>query len=333
MLALILNVDCAEINFIDRDRQWSKSRYGGTVRQIPREHSLCAHTIFQDDVMIVPDTRTDSRFRDNPYVNDPPEVRFYMGVPLCSRNGHAVGTLCVFDDTPRSPANNEIQTLKNYGEITENELRRRRTDREQLPRNTRADFHKHLQHRVNNTLQLVLSFLNLERRVNPDRTIEDRHYTLRSRIQMFGLLQKHLADDDELRVKMKRVVDDLIEGKLRDYPDRITDDVDRTSRVDDITVTMNRATVLTVMVNELIDNALRHAFSPSKPGKLHVALHKNRSRIRLQVEDNGPGIPDSRQQNTGTTGIRLLQKLCAHLGAELHFDTSNGTTATVRIPR
>lgn len=68
---------------------------------VPRELSFCGHAIQQPDVFIVPDATVDARFAGAPLVASPPHLRFYAGAPLITSDGHALGTLCVFDRVPR----------------------------------------------------------------------------------------------------------------------------------------------------------------------------------------------------------------------------------------
>ncbi|HEU0067466.1 MAG TPA: GAF domain-containing protein [Sphingomonas sp.] len=76
-----------------------------------RSTSICGHTILEAPApMCVPDLAEDPRFVENPYVIDPPHVRFYFGTPLLSPTGHAMGALCVFDVVPRARPSPPIAT-------------------------------------------------------------------------------------------------------------------------------------------------------------------------------------------------------------------------------
>lgn len=108
--AYVCEVPIAVINFIDRDRQWFKSEVGLGVRETPLDVSICAHAILQPGLFVVPDTRADERFADNPLVNGEPRLRFYAGALLETDDGYPLGTLCVLDHQPRvlTPEQGEI---------------------------------------------------------------------------------------------------------------------------------------------------------------------------------------------------------------------------------
>lgn len=106
-------VPIAFISLVDGDRQWFKARVGLQVTETPREHAFCAHAI-QNPLtpMQVKDAQADSRFAANPLVTGDPHIRFYAGAPLVTSNGHALGTLCVIDDKPRSLDAKQLETLQ-----------------------------------------------------------------------------------------------------------------------------------------------------------------------------------------------------------------------------
>ncbi|XVU22407.1 GAF domain-containing sensor histidine kinase [Actinoplanes sp. CA-054009] len=101
LAAQLCRAPMAAISLIDGERQWLKSRLGIEVCEVARDRSFCAHAMFSDGVMQVPDARLDPRFRDNPAVTGDPHVVFYAGAPLVTASGQALGALCVIGHEPR----------------------------------------------------------------------------------------------------------------------------------------------------------------------------------------------------------------------------------------
>ncbi len=119
----ILNVPIAAFTLVDEKRQWFKAVQGLSDLEAPREISMCAHTILGDDPMIVPDTRKDTRFVDNPMVTQDPRLGFYAGCPVRSPDGYKIGTLCIADTRPRKLNAEQVTALRDLGGIIESELR------------------------------------------------------------------------------------------------------------------------------------------------------------------------------------------------------------------
>jgi adenylate cyclase len=116
------DVPIAYVALVDADRQWFKSRIGLEPQQTPRNTSFCGHAILQDDALVIPDARRDTRFAGNPMVLGEPFARFYAGLPLRAQNGYKVGTLCVIDKRPRQFGPSEIETLQHLGALVEREF-------------------------------------------------------------------------------------------------------------------------------------------------------------------------------------------------------------------
>ncbi|TPG42570.1 EAL domain-containing protein [Sphingomonas koreensis] len=128
LAATIFETAAAAISFIDDDRQWFKSVVGLGMHETPISHSFCAHTILQDDVMVVEDATSDPRFVDNMLVTGEPHLRFYAGMPIRAADGTAVAALCVIDPVARLHGITDVQrtTLKVLAAQVETQLELRR---------------------------------------------------------------------------------------------------------------------------------------------------------------------------------------------------------------
>lgn len=123
LIADIFTVPMALITLFDHDRQWFKSAYGWSRREINRDISLCTYVLLHfDDVFIIPDTLADSRFADNPLVTGDPGVRFYAGTIIRDPDGRAIGTLCILDRIPRELNGQQRTWLRQFADLVESEL-------------------------------------------------------------------------------------------------------------------------------------------------------------------------------------------------------------------
>jgi len=112
LASIICDVPIALISLVDRDRQWFKSHHGLNADQTHRQHSFCSHAIIKpDSAFIIPDSRIDDRFKDNPLVTGNPNIVFYAGIPLVSNNGYGLGTFCIIDVKPRELTEKQLSAL------------------------------------------------------------------------------------------------------------------------------------------------------------------------------------------------------------------------------
>jgi adenylate cyclase len=139
LAAQICDCPVALVSFVDASRQWMKAKYGplpAELSECPREISVCRATICVDDILYVPDLTKDQRFNTSPLVTDGLRLRFYCGVPLITRDGHALGSLCVVDFKPRELTFEQQEALRRLSRQTmvHLELRRQLLERNEMLR-------------------------------------------------------------------------------------------------------------------------------------------------------------------------------------------------------
>lgn len=129
--AAVCGTPMALVTLIDRDTQWFKARTGLDGHQTERNVAVCDHAIRQpDQLMEIGDLMQDSRFVDNPVLNEM-GARFYAGMPLVTETGAAVGSVCVVDLTPRELNSTQREALQALARLTMTLMEGRSREREQ----------------------------------------------------------------------------------------------------------------------------------------------------------------------------------------------------------
>ena len=133
LLSQLLDAPIAAVNLLARTRQWFKAEVGLNTREMPLDDSICKFALLQEDLMVVPDTRLDSRFRANPLVTGAPGLRFYAGALLKTADGVALGTLCVLDTVARPQGLTQQQrfTLDTLAQQVMSQIELRKSVRDQ----------------------------------------------------------------------------------------------------------------------------------------------------------------------------------------------------------
>jgi diguanylate cyclase (GGDEF)-like protein len=117
LVRAIFKVPVSFVSIIDAHRQWYTACDGFEAIETPRGRTFCQVTIQQCEPLVIADTKLDPRFADHPNVIGEPFVRFYAGAPLCTRDGHNVGTLCIVDFVPRSFDAEQVAILADIARI------------------------------------------------------------------------------------------------------------------------------------------------------------------------------------------------------------------------
>ncbi|OCJ05061.1 diguanylate cyclase [Rhizobium sp. AC44/96] len=108
----IFTIDIGLVTLIDAHRQWYKACSGLSADEVPREDTFCRYVVDYEEPVIVQDATRDPRFAQHPAVTGDSHIRFYAGVPLRTREGHIIGTVCAIDRKPRSFGAKDLAILQ-----------------------------------------------------------------------------------------------------------------------------------------------------------------------------------------------------------------------------
>lgn len=118
----LFSVPMAFITLADANRQWLHPHGRLSLEAPPDSASSSAQAIIKDSILVIPDTKQDARFADNPMVTRAPFVRFYAGRLLSNPDGGQLGTLCLLDSEPRQFDQADLSALEDLAFWAENEL-------------------------------------------------------------------------------------------------------------------------------------------------------------------------------------------------------------------
>ncbi|HEV7305371.1 sensor domain-containing diguanylate cyclase [Ensifer sp.] len=111
LIKQVFAIDIGIVSLIDAHRQWYKACSGLAVSEMPRPDTFCRYVIASQEPLVVTDATKDARFSTHPAVTGQEHIRFYAGVPLMTRDGHTVGTVCAIDRRPRAFGDNDLAIL------------------------------------------------------------------------------------------------------------------------------------------------------------------------------------------------------------------------------
>ncbi|MDO9016134.1 MAG: PAS domain S-box protein [Deltaproteobacteria bacterium] len=267
--------------------------------------------------------------------------------PIYDRSGQLVAASKIMRDiTERKQAEQErtrlVEQLQVLNVDLEARVRSRTTElsqtlreRESLLRE-KTSLLQEVHHRVKNNLQMISSLLNLQARQIKDGETRAIFLESQGRVRSIALLHESLYQSDDLgRVDMQEYVDKLVVTLMRTYG-QTSSGARIVAAIERVHLPVDAAVPCGLIVNELVTNALKHAFvnAPDAARKeIRIEMRRVDGDMTLLVADNGPGfsgaVDPARDE---TMGLTLVRDLSAQLRGHAQFVTENGARCTVRFP-
>lgn len=189
-----------------------------------------------------------------------------------------------------------------------------------------------MHHRTKNNLQLLNSILSLHSH-NIDNPIAQKALqSSRDSVGAIGLLHHQLYKTKDLRkVHFQPYVHELCDyfKKAFSLDDR---KISLNCNCEDFSVDIDKAIPLGLIMNEMVTNAIKHAFESGEPGEISLNVTSQLDKITIEVEDNGVGITSESESTTGT-GRKLIKIFSDKFKADFDYiNKDKGTLARFSIP-
>jgi len=191
---------------------------------------------------------------------------------------------------------------------------------------------KEIHHRVKNNLQVISSMLSLQSQHITDKDSLAMFQESQNRIRAMALIHEKLYTSEGLsHIDIAAYIQDLTASLFSTYT--ASNAIKVTIAITDIFLTITTAIPCGLIINELVSNALKHAFPQQREGTITVSITpSNKDSLILTVSDTGIGFPEGIDfRNTDTLGMQLVNSLVEQLEGTITLDRSKGTRVRIEF--
>jgi len=182
-----------------------------------------------------------------------------------------------------------------------------------------------IHHRVKNNLAIISGLLQLQAFETEDQKTKDVLNDSQLRIQSMAIIHEMLYQSEN-----------FVDISFEEYVRKLINTIKKTLAFDyqhidvkidtaDVSMDINQAIPSAILINELITNSYKHAFSEKESGTIWVNMWDTQDRIIIEIRDNGMGLPkDFSIENQTSIGMNLIQTLTQQLDGELEIENNEG---------
>jgi PAS domain S-box-containing protein len=295
----------------------------------------CGTAAWRKEAVIVEDIATDplwAGYRDLALRHG---LRACWSVPILSAAGRVLGTFAMYYPRPHAPSADEQHLVDLVAHTAAIAIERYRAERElRAALREKEVLLQEIHHRVKNNLQVVASLLDLQAEVIADSRVRTALEDSQARLQAIALIHEQLSQGASLtRLDAANYLRRLSTRLFETYSPsdgRITLELE----VEEIALDVNVAIPCGLMLNELLSNALKHAFPGGRSGTVIITLRQEPpGTCMLTVRDTGVGLPEGLDiRQTDSLGLQLVSRLIEQLGGILTLVRGGGITFKLTFP-
>lgn len=184
---------------------------------------------------------------------------------------------------------------------------------------------KEVHHRVKNNFQIISSLLNLQHGIEENERGKKVLTDAQGRIQSMSLVHELLyRKNDVKRIEFKAYAEELVSSIFKSLTD-VSTNITYNVQCQDESFDLEVAVPIGLMLNEAITNSVKYAFQNQETGHIDIVLTKSGVNLKLEIKDNGKGIPAQYLEGRSETlGLELMNILSEQLNGQLKISNENG---------
>jgi len=191
---------------------------------------------------------------------------------------------------------------------------------------------REIHHRVKNNLQIIISLVNLQMRMIDDERMKRIMAETQNRVRSMALVHEKLYQSEDIsHIDLASYTQFLVTHLFAFYgvsSGEVVLDLD----IGKIKLDINTAIPFGLILNELVSNALKHAFIGGRTGSLSIMVREEDTTLTLSVKDDGIGLPAAFDwRNAESLGLRLVISLVEQLDGTIELDRHAGTAFVIII--
>ena len=192
---------------------------------------------------------------------------------------------------------------------------------------------KEIHHRVKNNLQVISSLLDLQSSYLKDEKAKEMLQNSMDRVSTMAKIHTMLYQSEDMsRVDFGGFIRDL-SSRLRQSYGISGSPVGVNVNVSDVSLTIETSIPCGLILNELVSNALKHAFPEGKGGEVYISMKSEGDQFTLTVQDNGIGFSAAVDfQDPRSLGLELVSLLVRQVNGTIDLEVDGGTKFTITFP-
>lgn len=256
--------------------------------------------------------------RKDPLWDHNPDIKLgmvsYLGYPISWPDGELFGTICVLDNKERAFSQDAVNLIHHFEQVLEDDLTQLLQNYELRHELELEKFKMNeLNHRIKNNFTILLA--NIQNALDIG-DIDYKAFLQRTNAMLRMFVNIHTMLYKRASLSMNDYIRQIVDGILISYNKQ---DVSINFSIDDLIMDEDYNFNLGFLLNELVTNSIKHAFSGTNNPVIDIVLKNNKDGFILEYSDNGRGIDEQKftDKNSDSLGKSIIEILPMQMGGRL----------------